>query len=755
MNKQKGIRWLVVVGSLALFVGSSFLILKHVRPYQLIDALYKDDPLVIQYHQFNQAHNDELDIYFLIETRNAQLIYGQDNNSPAHKFHPSLSYAVERLKRITNLEFVHSLLEAQYFTFEENRFIFRPFVTNQFVSASALALLKSDDVYHDIYLSKDQQSTLVFLKLPDDISRRERFIVVQNILATAETVTHQFSDVDVHVLGVEAARFHFVKESVRTQMVLFPLALLIILIVFWFLTKSIALTLASVYILSVCYAVIACVIVLLDGGIGIFSGFALLFIFIIGTSDLVHFNSALSQSQGLLSDRLKQAANLVFRPCLFTSITTFIGLLCLGISDVRAMVAFVLYCTLGLLLAFGLTFFYYPLIIRLFKLDVPPRDASKYQRPAVVFHWIETHTGWILGGVGLIIIIASTQLTHVRFDHNIYKKLSPDHQLSQALTQFQRHFDFSGTVDLLLTGDIAVLLSPVGAAWLQKKSQKLAALKNVSLVRSLQGFNARVAKLLAAAPIFPDGISPSERRQSFFDQLNDYDLLAPFGEIKKRQGRIMIHLQSIFVSQVRATKEAIEQLFQRNPLPGIKVVGLHGSSLLGLSVFERVVGKFSRNFLLGIAAIFLAFFWLFRDLKFALLAMIPNIIPIWLVVGFLGWRHLVVDYNFMMLAAITVGIAVDDTIHFMYHLQQSLTRSENMRNAISDTLGKVSKSLSGTTLIFILTFPILLLTDVLLFKQLAFGIIAALLIALLADLVFLPAILIKWNKRFAKSSQKH
>ncbi len=135
---------------------------------------------------------------------------------------------------------------------------------------------------------------------------------------------------------------------------------------------------------------------------------------------------------------------------------------------------------------------------------------------------------------------------------------------------------------------------------------------------------------------------------------------------------------------------------------------------------------------------------LLRSLKLALIAMIPNLLPIVMVLGYMGLIGIPVDLNNLLIASIALGIAVDDTVHFLHHFKTALSKSGDCEQALSAAAHHAGRAM--------LTTSVILGAGFLVFSQAVnvaiqrFGILTAMVVGLafIIDLSLLPAILRKF-----------
>jgi len=139
------------------------------------------------------------------------------------------------------------------------------------------------------------------------------------------------------------------------------------------------------------------------------------------------------------------------------------------------------------------------------------------------------------------------------------------------------------------------------------------------------------------------------------------------------------------------------------------------------------------------------FLALFRSLSVAIIAMVPNLLSAGIVIGAMGWFGISLNIMTVTIAAITVGIAVDDTIHYLYRFKAELEKDRNYKATMFRAHGSIGKAMYYTSLSIILGFSVLMFAE---FQPAAiFGIFTALAmgIALLGSLTLLPKLILMFK----------
>ncbi|MBW2732652.1 MAG: MMPL family transporter [Deltaproteobacteria bacterium] len=143
---------------------------------------------------------------------------------------------------------------------------------------------------------------------------------------------------------------------------------------------------------------------------------------------------------------------------------------------------------------------------------------------------------------------------------------------------------------------------------------------------------------------------------------------------------------------------------------------------------------------------------LFRSLSAGLIAMVPNLLPVITGLGLMGWLGISLDASTVMIATIALGVAVDDTVHFMQHYRRSLHAESSPSQAIRETLRLKGPAIVWTSVVITGGFSVLITSKFLATRHFGLLICAAMVVALLGDLLLLPALLARVG---AKSPHEH
>ncbi len=174
--------------------------------------------------------------------------------------------------------------------------------------------------------------------------------------------------------------------------------------------------------------------------------------------------------------------------------------------------------------------------------------------------------------------------------------------------------------------------------------------------------------------------------------------------------------------------------------PDLKV-SLTGGVPLMMKMVSFISFSQIKSFGLALLVVSLIILLFFGSIKFGTIAMIPNIFPMVIVAGIVGWSGVALDTDTLLVMPIAIGIAVDDTIHFLTRYRTEILHGAGRKEAIDTTLKEVGQAMMFTSLILSIGFLVFLTTSYIPMNK--FGGLSAMAIslALVADLFYLPALL--------------
>ena len=412
----------------------------------------------------------------------------------------------------------------------------------------------------------------------------------------------------------------------------------------------------------------------------------------------------------------------VIRPSLFATITTVIGLISLAVSDVGPIPMFGAAAAIGTVYSFLVGVFVTPavLVALKFKPDKRHQYQSRMERLAM---YIVNHPWKIL-----VPGIALTTLCAVGLS-NLKSLIDP--------------LEFLPSQDPVLQDTLLVkesLTSPTSIEALvdfgQQETSFVERLREVRRLEETLAEHPNVCHTLSLADFFPAELTEQNFSASrLVSSSTNPDTVNSLVADGSRLWRISIRLHQDSPKDLRTTIDGLQPLAEEYP------VAFTGIGPLLEQAQGDIFEGFWRSFASAFVLITLVMVLALRSPGAGLVAMIPNLTPILLVFGILGWCDYPIDIGIMMTASIALGLAVDGTFHFLFSYRDSMRfkgcRYRAVRRAVLQTGMPIISSaiISGTGLLALGLSPF---RPTMRFGVLMFCLLMA---ALIGDLLLLPAFL--------------
>ncbi len=726
----------VILGVSLVLGFAAHLITTRTQPYRISQVLGANHPTTLAYENYLSKYNDENTVLFLVETQ-TNLFEGDS----AYKIERSL---VEQLERTQGLKRVGSLSRSQYLTHHKNKTKLRLFFEDGNLRPEGKRLLTSHPLWKNSYLSQDGKSILVTADIRPDLTPIQENEMIDRMLEYAKLTESSFPQIKIHLLGGKVAAYYFNQELLKQQSIVTPLSALIIALFLYFLFKSFLVVALCLLSLAFAFAVNAILILTIEGGLNPYTHFALVFVSVVATADLVHFFSAyLTQTRGPIESRLRDTYKKIIKPCFFTAFTTWIGFLSVCFTGVRAIDRFGFYASTGIVICFLMTFYGLPWFIKVCglnlnqTLEAAPKSSSQFFMKTVL-----KRGGLILKTTLVLCVLSVFFATKIRVDDNLYAKFVDDHPLSKSLVAFSKHLNFTGAIDVLVKVDRAPLLSGDFETRLAGALEKVNQTPNVAQSRSILNYLAYMREIMGRTREVAPDFGRDKNLAHLFELVDRAGLLGGVWLKAQNEIRITVRLQDISSEKTLQTIQSIERIFEEFQIAPV----ISGFTAVRVQMLHEITWGFIISFGIDLVVIFFCFVFLLRSWSWAALAMIPNLVPIALLMGALGALGILVEDTVILTMSILFGIAVDDTIHFTHGIRENQKRGIPVLQSIEGSYQQNWMSIVGTTLIFVLTAPCTLLTDFLMFSKMTFFFTAAMILALVTELFVMPVLVLRKEK---------
>jgi predicted RND superfamily exporter protein len=706
---------------------SAYLAQKSV-PFKIESLLDKNSPLRTSYLNHQNNFNDENIVVIAIKN---EIGFSDREVERIGRF------LVSGAKEIEGIRSFRFLTNSEYLNYSHRLLKLKPFFVDGQLTDEGVEVLESK-LYRERFISKDRKVLLGSIFLNRNLEGKSETAAIDSFIGLANSLANTLSlkkGPEVFLIGHKLAKYYYLVEMLSNQKLVSPLIFLILSLLIAYLFKSLIIVVWVDLIIASSYCLVMMLIQLLDGGLSPYSGLSLTFVLIVATSDLIHFFSHFSEGSGALKNRLKATKDALWMPCFLTSLTTALSFLTLFFNDMAPVRSFGLFCSFGSICAFILTFYFLPAVMTAFPRSYPTIVTSYSWFIEKLLPFIKQKKRAISFCSLLFLLVLSALSTRVQVDDDFYDKFVEGHPLAKSVDFFNNELNYISTVDLVYPK----LSYPIASQQLEKIYEFEAKLEKLSGVSKITSFTHLLDYLAQRSSALKQGTQELNGTLDFLKRMNILDEF--FGKGDKGL-KTTLYLEKSSIKEVSKVIEAVKA----SEVAGLSF-DIRGFITVRSFLYEKIISNFIASFSLSFIAIFLIFLLLFKSLKWAALAIIPNMLPILSIAAFMAVLGVPIEGNAVMLICIIMGVAVDDTIHFLYFVKQAKGKGGSLEKSLTDAYRHTSKALIGTTLVFILSFPCFLLSDLKLMVQMGVFIIAGLILALFADFIILPALFLVSSKK--------
>jgi predicted RND superfamily exporter protein len=485
--------------------------------------------------------------------------------------------------------------------------------------------------------------------------------------------------------------------------------------------------------------------------------------------DLLRNNPEAEQRQLILD-----TVRLMLTPCLYAALTTIAGFGSLLLSGILPVRTFGWMMSAGIMVSLMITFLLFPAGLMLLRKGTGKfRRKARFSLTAFFARFTEAHGTLILLISGIIFVLSIVGVSRLVVENSFINYFKDTTEIYQGLKVIDEKLGGTTPLDVIVEIDeaatsAAMLTAKTEAAsdkefdqfeefeekandekyWFTSDKMALAtkihdyldSLPETGKVLSLATMLQIAAKLNNGKPLdnFQLALVYSELPQKF-----KRIILQPYVSPKHNQLRYSIRVKD---SEPALRRDALLKRIRHDLVNnlGLNEKQVHLTGLLVL--YNNMLQSLFQSQVLTLGVVVLAlmgmFLILFQSWKIALIAIAPNLLAIGVVLGVMGWLNIPLDMMTITIAAISIGIAVDNTIHYIYRFRFEFQIEGNYTQTVHHCHGSIGLAMYYTSLTIIIGFSILALSNFI--PSIYFGLLTglAMLIALIAALTLLPQLLV-------------
>ena len=469
---------------------------------------------------------------------------------------------------------------------------------------------------------------------------------------------------------------------------------------------------------------------------------------------------------------LETAGRMVW-PCLYTSLTTIMAFGSLVVSGIKPVINFGWMMTIGLAVTFLTSFILFPALLAL-----TPRRAEKagattgFQFTPRLAALTEKHGNPILLGAALLLLISAFGISRLEVENSFISYFSADTEIYRGLSLIDQKLGGTTPLDVLLKFEDAPAEGPALAddpddlealfdgfeAFEEEQDEVWFTPERINTIKRVHDYLAglpEVGKVLSLASVIRVGEAINQGEFDAFElaivskrlpaELED-SMIKPYVSEEHNEARVNLRILDSLPDLRRA--ELLARI--ETDLVEKLQIGPDQFRLSGLLVlYNNMLQSLFRSQILTLgvvmAGIALMLFILFRSVALAVIGIIPNLLAAASILGLMGLLKIPLDMMTITIAAITIGIAVDNSIHYLYRFREEFPRIGDYARAMHYCHANIGKAVFYTASTIMIGFSILMLSNFI--PTIYFGLLTALamLIALLAALTLLPKLILVWR----------
>ncbi|QKQ24448.1 MMPL family transporter [Candidatus Ruthia endofausta] len=452
--------------------------------------------------------------------------------------------------------------------------------------------------------------------------------------------------------------------------------------------------------------------------------------------EIAQLNPELDSNQ-LIKDTLSQ----MFKPCLFTTLTTFVAFGSLLISGIRPVIDFGWMMSIGVTIALILSFLAFPMIMSLLPKAKIEKHKTELSVTTSLAKFVEKFGHHLLVVLIIFVIGAGFGVSKLSVENRFIDYFKKDTEINQGLTLIDKKL--GGTIPLeIIFDDLAedYWFDEDLRDEIHEVHQYLDSLQETGKVLSID----TLMQLLTQA-------NNNEALNGFFLNIIRFQLpesaktqvLYPYLSEDNGQLRIVIRIRETNKELKRG--ELIDKI-QRHISTnlGFKPDSFHLSGMLILynnmlqSLFESQIETIAVVFVM----IFIMFLFIFKSISLSILALIPNTLPSLFILGIMGLLNIPLDLMTITISAIAIGIGVDNAIHYIHRFKDEFKKDKDYMATMYRSHASIGLAMFYTSITVTMGFLILALSNFI--PSIYFGVFTAIamLSALLANLTLLPKLIL-------------
>lgn len=616
-----------------------------------------------------------------------------------------------------------------------------------------------DDILTKTVLSPTGDMALAAIKYRAKKDDQEtRLGIGRSVTALRNSLREAYPEVGIYVIGGVLFELDGYNAQAKDSRYVFPVVIALSILLLWFCLKSLFLSLCLFTLSALTIGLTLGTVGWAEIPLNQISTMGPMVVFMIAMADGIHIVSIYLQGRHDSLDKteaMRQSLAVNFQPISLATVTTAMGFLSLNYCSSPAIYGFGNVVAIGVGWAYVVTLALLPTLALL----APGREIPKplgLRGPISLVSRLVAERGGALYWGSLVLIVSTLALLPLnKLDfspfsfvdedsdfHHVIDALAEKIGNDQSLVYSIDSGEYYGITETAFLNQIDGF-----SVWLEEQPEASFVTSYTDLLKNLnkaehdndEGWN----------------VLPEDKLQ-IIDYLVGYQLiqeiephLEPIFDPDYSAIRLVVGTSNLSNRELLDFNDTIENWIAANVNPAYEIK--HGDNSIVFARTNRAIStELMQGFTLSFVLITVTLLIGLKSVRYGLLSIMPNLFPATIVFGFWGLFVGELSPYVLMLFSISIGLVVDDTVHVLSKYISARREGEAPESAVQHSLAKAGPAITITTLSLALGTVILVFSNTFYFQNVAKLLTPIILVALALDLLFLPPLLIRFDKWFEK-----
>lgn len=621
--------------------------------------------------------------------------------------------------------------------------------SNAQVLAKYSKKLINDDKWKGWLFSENGDALIVFVETEKDLNNKEKTFVVNELKRNL----NDFGFESFHLAGPLYTEVYYLKMTFfeTAKSILTCTLVVIILIVLLFKTfKKIAIILSTLFLGMILFYGFLGVI---NEPLNVLSTLFPTLVVIVAVSDLIHFMTKFeNEFQHPINIKLALNATLkeISVTLFITSLTTMIGLLAFLTTGIKPIKEFAILGATGVLIAFLLAIFVFPILILTsgIKVSAAQKESTRWPFFMERIYKIGKEKSVLIIIIFIVVFVFSgIGISKLSLNSNLMGAIMNHSPLKKDFSYFEENLNGARALEIVVNVQEPFKISEIETLReIEKLQTHIDSIEFVgpliSPVNSFKYMNSIYHPNTQDNYKLP--IEQKEADKYFKDIVSLPQVVnGKLIQFDKNKARIYGKMNDIGAVEVNQFVKETRIWIENNINEKIVSVDFTGSALLIDKMNLSLVSSMIQSLLIAFALVSLIVVILFKKLKYIFISLIPNIFPLLLVGGILGFFSIEITGAMALIFTLGFVIAVDDTIHFLSKYKYELRINNSSELALKNTMLTTGKAIIITSLVLSVGYISIIISESR--ESFFHGLLISitLIIALITDLFLLPVLIRK------------